>query len=44
MVPFRRGGGPLLAVVALDAQRITVYDTQRSDAAAVSGFDGHYRL
>jgi hypothetical protein len=26
MVPFRRGGGPLLAVVALDAQRITVYD------------------
>ena len=27
MVPFRRGGGPLLAVVALDAQRITVYDS-----------------
>jgi L,D-transpeptidase catalytic domain len=26
MVPFRRGGGPLLAVVALDAQRVTVYD------------------
>jgi hypothetical protein len=26
MVPFRRGDGPLLAVVALDAQRITVYD------------------
>jgi hypothetical protein len=26
MTPFRRGGGPLLAVVALDAQRITVYD------------------
>ena len=26
MVPFRRSGGPLLAVVALDAQRITVYD------------------
>ena len=26
MVPFRRGGGPTLAVVALDAQRITVYD------------------
>jgi hypothetical protein len=26
MVPFRRGGGPLLAVVALDAQRITIYD------------------
>ncbi len=26
MTPFLRGGGPLLAVVALDAQRITVYD------------------
>ena len=44
MVPFRRSGGPLLAVVALDAQRVTVYDTQRSDAAAVSGFDRLDRL
>jgi hypothetical protein len=26
MEPFRRGAGPLLAVVALDAQRVTVYD------------------
>lgn len=26
MTPFKRGSGPLLAVVALDAQRITVYD------------------
>jgi lipoprotein-anchoring transpeptidase ErfK/SrfK len=26
MTPFRRSGGPLLAVVALDAQRVTVYD------------------
>lgn len=26
MTPFKRGNGPLLAVVALDAQRITVYD------------------
>ena len=27
MVPFKRSGVPLLAVVALDAQRVTVYDT-----------------
>ena len=27
MVPFKRSGGPLLAVVALDAQRVTIYDT-----------------
>lgn len=27
MVPFKRSGGPLLAVVALDAQRVTIYDS-----------------
>jgi hypothetical protein len=27
MEPFKRGGGPALAVVALDAQRVTIYDS-----------------
>ena len=27
MVPFKRSGGPLLAVVGLDAQRVTIYDS-----------------
>jgi hypothetical protein len=27
MEPFKRGGGPLLAVVALDAQRVSIYDS-----------------
>ena len=26
MVPFKRSGGPLLAVVGLDTQRVTIYD------------------
>ena len=44
MVPFRRGGGPLLAVVALDAQRITVYDHNGRLMQQSPGFDGHERL
>jgi hypothetical protein len=27
MVPFKRSGGPLLAVVGLDTQRVTIYDS-----------------
>ena len=27
MVPFKRSGGPLLAVVGLDSQRVTIYDS-----------------
>jgi L,D-transpeptidase catalytic domain len=27
MVPFKRSGGPLLAVVGLDTQRVSIYDT-----------------
>lgn len=45
MVPFRRGSGPLLAVVALDAQRITVYDNdgrmlqQSSVSTGTTGYE-----
>src|SRR6476646_1885071 len=27
MVPFKRSGGPLLAVVGLDTQRVSIYDS-----------------